>query len=299
MPANILHKKILVNSLIILMISIVGLIISLSASIEDLIVACILLACCSIGAILTSYAVRFQDNIILRRSSFISIFVVVISGIYLAFLPYNEYNFITFVIPLIIAIISVLLALIYVFVLTDATSLTAIFILIFIFLIGLFFKRLHFPGAGLLLTSSSVFLGGGSFLYGIRCMFISEKISYLKNLSFYGGLIILISFLGLSFKIQHWTGAGLLATIGLITMIASTFYLLMSFHTSGFTEWKLFHKKILRRLLIPWTLVFVLFIMRFLLPDLNAKIWSPDRKYTFGFSMSDYPVENKNGLEIK
>src|SRR4030043_487292 len=133
-----------------------------------------------------------------------------------------------------------------------------------------------FPVGVIILIVFAMFISVGSFMFGIRCLFLAENITYFRNVSFWGGCVISIAFLGQLFKLQHWAGAGIFSIMCLIFLIIGTLYFLLTLHSSGFIDWKPFHKKILRRILIPWTFIFILYISRFMVPDLNHIIWSPD-----------------------
>jgi hypothetical protein len=102
------------------------------------------------------------------------------------------------------------------------------------------------------------------------------------------------------FKLQHWPAAGYLLQIGLASLIIGTLYILLTLHSSGFIDWKKFHKKILGKILIPWTFIFIMYISRFMVPELYTLIWSPDSFITkkteqpYGFDMKDYIINNKD-----
>jgi hypothetical protein len=173
-------------------------------------------------------------------------------------------------------------------------------------LLGMFLKRNHLFGAGYALTVGCGLLSIGSFMFSIRCLFLSENQAYFRNITFFGGIILSLSFLGSLFKLQHWPGAGPLLMTSLVLLILGTVFLLFTLHSSGIIEWSSAFKRIFVKILIPWAFIFFIYFSRFLIPDLYDLIWSPNAKRTesaettiTGFGMKDYEIEKKNGLDTE
>jgi hypothetical protein len=294
-----LHKRILI-------ISIVFAIIVLGASIiaflhgMDLINVIgfgSLLLCFPIIAIFSSYAIIRQDWIWIKKSARYSLILYPVFLILTIPEVMSTEN-----IPLIITLavllfIPTILALMHIFLYTDPTSLTGTIIFIVLIIISLVIKRLHLVGSSVAITLSVTLFAMGSFMYGIRCLFLAERISYLKLTSFFGSCLITASFVGMMFKLQHWPGAGFLLIISTYSILLFTIIVIFTLPSSGFLDWQPLHKKILRRLLFPWVFLFLLFLMQTLLPELNNIIWNPgSRPNAVGFEMFDYTPDNKDGL---
>jgi len=297
-----LYGKILLISLGVALISLGILIAGLIRKSEGAILFPALILIFSVSAIISLYALKLQDKKWARKSAKYSMFlfpIVVTAALYVN-IPggINMLSIILYFFALIFAI----LACIHLFLYTNAVSLTGVILLIIFILTGIFFKRQHWPLAGALIAGSSFILSIGSFIFGIRCLFLSERIYYFRNVSFYGSCILSVAILGLAFKMQHWMGAGVLVLIGLISLILGTLYILITLSSSGFIDWQPFHKKILRRILIPWTFFFFLMVSRFMIPELNTLIWTPDARKiertvpAYGFGMEDYTIDNKKGV---
>ncbi len=292
-----LHKKIILVSVIVFIISLVGTAICYKFSFLETATQGLILSGFSFFSILSSYAIEYQEKKWIRICARYSVILLPFLVVIFSFFPFNLYNTLGFFILVIILILVTLLALVHIFLYTDSTSITGTIILLALVIIGIFLKRNRMPFSNYVITSSSILLSSGYFMYAIRCLFLVDKIAYLKNVSFFGSCIISIAFLGQMFKLQHWPGARWMLTISFASMIVGTIFILLTLHSSGFIDWQPKHRKILKRLLFPWTLIFVLFIFRFMLPDLDARIWSPDKKINKNsFGMTDYPITNKNGL---
>ena len=137
-------------------------------------------------------------------------------------------------------------------------------------------ERCHIYYSGLILVMILAFFIIGCLMFGIRCLYLGEKNNYFKNVAFGMSFIITIFFMALLWKLQHWPGGNLLLYSSNILLPLATIIILLTLPTSGFIEWKTFHKRILLRLLLPWTLIFLLFIFRYLLPEVHNIIWTSD-----------------------
>lgn len=296
-----LHKRIKIFSLIAVIISVPGTVVGLllKFSFFEVLAVASMLPAFSLISVITSYAIIYQDKEWIRKSRKYVLLICLISSIAsVAALIIFFKSTLAIVLAALALFVVILLLLIYIFVFSDPVALKWSIVFILMITFSIIIKRFHLPLAGTLLTISLLLFGMGCFIYGIRCMFLAEKVSYLKYVSFFGSCIITVSFLGLLYKLQHWPGGDILIKIGNISLIIGTLIVLLTLSSSGIINWKPFHQKILKRLLLPWIFIFSLFIIRFMLPELNTIIWQPDRVLVapFGFNMSDYEIENKNGL---
>ena len=97
---------------------------------------------------------------------------------------------------------------------------------------------------------------------------------------------------------QHWPLGGILMYSSNILLPLATIVILLTLPSSGFIEWKSLHKRIMLRLLLPWTLIFFLFLLCYLLPEVDSIVWTRDVvQSSTGFDMPDYDIELKNDLE--
>ena len=297
-----INRKIVLVSIVVAFIALVGIALSYKVPDEGLSTSCYVILGLSFISILTSFAIKFQSTKWLWRSAKYSVFLLPFLLIIFLISYYFSNNESAMILPSIILSLFILIALTQIFLYTDAVSLAGNIVFILLIIVGIIFKRNHWPLGGWIITFGSVMMIIGNFMYGIRCLFLADKIPYLKNVSFLGCCILSIAFLGQLFKLQHWAGAGTLVIAGFSLLIVGTMFILLTLHSSGFIDWQPFHKKILRRILLPWVFIFILYISRYMVPELNSLIWSPniDKKVaTYGFKMSDYTIDNKNGLNPK
>lgn len=297
-----LHRKIIISSIagVILFSGLV--VLGFSSNYEDAAVLPLVLAAFSLISIFTSLAIKYQYKLWLRKSAKFSSLLLPVF-IIMAVLIGNNTDGISFFlwVLVIISIILTFFTLIYLFLYSDASSLTGVILLIMLILTGLFMKRQHWPLAGMTITIFTLLLSAGCFMFGLRCLFLGGKMHYFRNITFFGCIFISLAFMGQLFKIQHWPGAGPMVIAGFAGLILGTFYVLISLHSSGYIDWQPIHKKVLIKILIPWSFIFFMYISRYMVPELNTLIWTPDvtRKNlsSYGFDMKDYSVEEKNGID--
>lgn len=248
------------------------------------------------AAIISTFSLKYKEikwfKIITKYSLFVFPFLLALCS-YLA-LP-GVFSVFLLIISLMLILVS-LLVLIQLFLFAEASSLTGTIILMLLIVIGIIMKKYHWYLAGEFMTGSTTMLVMGSYMYAIRCLFMAGKMTYFRNITFFGSVIISMAFFGQMFKMQHWPGAGPLVIFGLASLILGTLYLLITLPSSGFIEWDSLHKKILRRILIPWTFIFLLYISRYMVPELNTLLWTSVQKEeisTYGFEMKDYDINNR------
>lgn len=254
-------------------------------------------------SLVSAYVIKYQDRRWIRISARSSLFLLPLLIVFIGWRVGDSGNI--SVVELLLLIVEVYLLLTYVYLYTKATTLSGSIVFLVIMLSGMFLKKNHLFGAGYALTVGCGLLSLGSLMFAIRCLYISENQSYFRNITFFGGIILSIAFLGSLMKSQHWPGAGPLLMTGLVLLILGTVFLLFTIHSSGIIEWSSEFKRIFVKILIPWTFIFFIYFSRFMIPDLYDRIWSPDAKKAdspnpvvniTGFGMKDYEIEEKNGL---
>ena len=192
------------------------------------------------------------------------------------------------------------IALMRLFLFEKPTSVMLTVILLSFVIISLLFKKYHLRYATLLMIFSISWFAIGIFIFGIRCLFLIENNKYFKRLSFFVTVLIMVTFIGILFKMNHWPVGGILITTSSSLMIIGSSVVLLSLPYAGYIDWPIIHKKILRKLLYPWIFIFLLFLFKQLTPGAWNTFWGASatvEKRMPGFEMVDYPVENKNGLE--
>ncbi len=294
-----LHRKILLVSLIVGIISVAGAVIGILLKFFESIVFAFLFGY-SLLAIVSSYTIKYQGLSWARKGAKYSLLLIPFFVFAVVYLTLTAD--LTAVVWILISVLILLtiLTLIHLFLYTNSISLTATIVLLIFSVVGIFFKRNHWPLAGTIIVCSSFLMSAGSFMFGIRCLYLAEKNSYFRNVTFLGSFALSVAFLGQLFKMQHWAGAGGLLIVGFAGLILGTLYILLTLHSSGFIDWQPLYKKIFRRILIPWIFIFLLYISRFMVPELNTLIFSPGSAVKtqklispYGFGMKDYSIEDK------
>jgi hypothetical protein len=290
-----LHKKILivssVTAILSLAVIIVGVIIdTFSTAVFGFLFAFSLLA------VISSYALKYHSKKWLRFLTKYSMFLLPFSVVITSFIPYESSIY-----PIMTSFTALLAlsALIYLYVYFKVESIVAVVTLLILMIIGIFMKRNHMIFASVVTSVSVFLLSAGSFMFGIRCLYLADKNRYFRNVTFTGSCALSVAFLGLLFKLQHWEFAGILIIVGFTSLILGTLYVLLTLHSSGYIDWLPSFRKIFRKILIPWVFVFVLYVSRFMIPELNSLIFSPGPGKSvkiispYSFGMKDYTIQDK------
>ncbi|MFH0842830.1 MAG: hypothetical protein V1903_09445 [Bacteroidota bacterium] len=258
----------------------------------------------STTALISAFAIKYQEKRWLRIAAKSSLFLLPVLIGFIGWRVGDSDNI--SIIEVILLVVLTYLMLIHIYLYTKATALAGTIVLLCIMLLGMLLKRNHMFGAGYAMTVGCGLLSIGSLMFAIRCLFFSENQAYFRIVTFFGGIILSLSFLGSLFKLQHWPGAGPLLMTSLVLLILGTVFLLFTLHSSGIIEWSSAFRRIFIKILIPWAFIFFIYFSRFLIPDLYDLIWSPYAKRAesvttiiTGFGMKDYEIEKKNGLNTE
>lgn len=195
-----------------------------------------------------------------------------------------------------------LLATINIFILREAGETKSVLILISLISISFVIQRFSTLQNDIVEFSFTFFLlitiltGSGMLLYGIRCLLQIKKNPYLKYISPISCLIIAYGSFVFGSKM---TGEGepVSELIYFVPAFLLTLIVLFSLPFSGYFNWITLHKRILKKIMIPWIFFFIVFSVSIISPDLIRKIITREDKKTVEFRMNDYAVKNKNGLE--
>jgi hypothetical protein len=138
-------------------------------------------------------------------------------------------------------------------------------------------------------------MGFGMYLFGLRCLIAIEKNRFLKIASFIACLVIFFGSFSMLFFFS--TEADITVIIYSISVFVITLVVLLSIPVAGYINWDLMHKKILKKILIPWIFFLLIISVRFIFPDLNELFFHVKEEPIPEFSLYDYAIKNFNGLE--
>lgn len=176
----------------------------------------------------------------------------------------------------------------------------SILLLMSLSFLGLFFKKMHWPGAGPLIVL------GWAVPALLFLFIIYERINEYDNrtnrfLNFFKNFIcvtITVNFLGATFKTMHWPGASILVYIALILAIFSILILVFLLPNSNFIEWTAEHKKRFYRVfLFPLIYLAILTAMGFVFPETFKYIFFGKSKDVINpFWIEYYEIPLKEGM---
>ncbi len=170
--------------------------------------------------------------------------------------------------------------------------------LLFLFL-GLFWKRMHWPGASVLITVSLISMSIAYFFLALKMIYSVKNNTYFKIIGAIAALFISLISTGMAFKFQHWPGAGIFVTLSLVPSLVFTMIVLITLPGSGYIQWKSKYKLLFtRKLLLPWMFFLLFAAVSLLIPkDLSNQLFSKDRADHAPFRMDHYEIEQVEGLE--
>lgn len=212
------------------------------------------------------------------------------------------FNLLTSIVSMIGSILAMLFIMntISVIVIYKKIDISILLLMAFSF-VGLFFKKMHWPGSG-----SLIILGWAVPAILFLFIFYKRITEYEKSknrfLNFFKNFIcatITINFLGATFKVQHWPGGNLLMYIGLATSILSILILVFLLPNSNFLEWTKEHKKLFfRAFLIPLIYLSLLTSLSFVFPKTFEKlVISKSYVLENPFAIENYDIPLKEGME--
>lgn len=143
-------------------------------------------------------------------------------------------------------------------------------ILFLVVVVGIFFKRNHWPYASYLMTLGTMFLGG-------VCLFNSNKYfssfprnTFLKWFGLMTGIIVVLFMTGLLFMNQHWSGTVRIILIysGCFLFILSVLAMVFTLPFSNYVVWSDIERQIFfNTIIVPMIFILALFTLVFVFPD--------------------------------
>lgn len=184
-------------------------------------------------------------------------------------------------------------------VINEKNSAKNILLIIGLILVGILFKIMHWPGAGVILSLTLMTLGCGYFFLAWKNFFTIKDNTYLRIVGSLAALFISFMSTGMVFKFQHWPGAGLFITISTLPSLIFTMLVLITLPGSGYIKWKSQDKKMFSRsILIPWMFFLLVTATVLLIPKhVGQQIFYGGGNNDIPFNMKAYEIMDVEGLE--
>jgi hypothetical protein len=300
-------KWLLWGSSIILFFSIVGVIIVNTSSISyttvvEAIIQMIIgpLLVMSLLNLIFLIANKYQNRNGFRKAVKIStyLFLAFVISIFILIIIKWLFYYTVYGLTVVVVIGSFILmpfTLIHIFLFNEIKSTRGIVLILLYILISLVLKRLSGWSSEVLVRTSFIMMGCGMYLFGLRCLFKIEKNRFLKIVSILACVFINLGcfeMIGLSA-----TYADITLIIFSISVFLITLIILLSLPVSGYIQWNSLHKKLYRKILVPWVFLMLLVTARFIFPELNMFLFKEKDEQYQEFYMWDYEIINKNGLK--
>jgi hypothetical protein len=97
---------------------------------------------------------------------------------------------------------------------------------VIVLIIGIIFKKSHWPGAGIIMSVSALAL----FVFFITYLFVGIKAlstAIEKASGISAGVAMCLTLAGFLFKVQHWPGAGVLIIVSLLALLVTGILLII------------------------------------------------------------------------
>jgi len=247
----------------------------------------------SLGSI---YLLKNRENIKLKKLLIIGFrvsLILIFPGVFLVYL------FGSMVLVVISAIGILIFAPFVLYVIYDNRLALINLLLMAGFFVGFLSKRLHFPGASIILGLFSALIAAGMVIYFFNCLFTITNNRYLKLTSTTASVLIALGYLSILFKYNLWPGANILISSSYLPMVILTIIVLLTLPGSGFISWKKRQREVLtKKLIVLWLFLLLMGSLRYILPPatFNTVFIFEVRQY-HEFDMRDYEPALKNGLE--
>jgi hypothetical protein len=299
MPDISLHKKIKVLSFILLIPATFFLIWSIISPDEAITGLGVLLLALPITLFSASYSIKNNNNNRLRKIAGLSVYICPVLILVLPFI-YSNADITVAVFLSLIPFFLIVLTSIQLFLYDEPDSLRSTSVLLIFIVISIIGKKFHLPYSSIPFTLGISWFCIGNIMFAVRCLFISGNNQYFRYLTLFANSLIFFSLLAFLFKVQHWPVANIFLIISTFMMVIGTIIVMIILPFSGYIDWSTVHKKILRRILVPWAFIFFIFLFKYLIPEGWNAFWGTSQvKMLPGFGMVDYHVEERINSEKK
>jgi hypothetical protein len=240
-----------------------------------------------------SYSIVNDNKNWLRRTARLSLYFCPILILALPFI-YSQAEVNTAVILSLIPYLLIVITSIQLFIYDEPGSLRSTLILLLFIIISIIAKKFQLPYSSIPFTLGISWFCIGTMMFTVRCLYLSGTNKYFEYMTLFANSLIFFSLLGFLFKIQHWPVGNLFMNIANFLMVIGTIIVLVILPFSGYIDWNTVHKKILRRILLPWAFIFFMFLFKFLIPESWNAFWGTSQsKQSPAFGMTDYKVEER------
>lgn len=238
---------------------------------------------------------KLNNKIWIRKVSLLSaVFLPLIFSLYL----FDNVSLILILLVVLVCIMS-LFALNYIFLIRKPDEKTGLIILLGLITVGVIINRLgiaYYFIDEFFLPVTVILTTCGIYMFGLRSLLETEKNRYLRIISFVACTLSAIGWFFFIFAMQGGK-ASIFELIYFVPAFLLTLVVLFTLPFSDYINWIPLHKRILKKIMIFWIFIFLIFSLRILFPDYFKIITLRQNKPPYEFVMKDYPLENKNGLE--
>lgn len=247
------------------------------------------------------FSIRFYERKWLNQLGKSSVFMLPLFSTFIYILAENSdiLDSGLAIFPIIIIILSILFILIYVFILREPAELKGVLVLLSFIVICVVLQRfrIFFSAiADFFLPGFIILTATGLYMFGLYCLFIIGKNSYLKTISFIACTLTAFGSFLFLLKVQG-DKVDVLELIYFIPAFLLTLIVLLSLPISGYINWSTQHKQILKKIVISCLFFLFIFSVRFIYPDFFKLMIVRSETVENEFLMEDYELPNKNGLE--
>lgn len=140
----------------------------------------------------------------------------------------------------------------------------------FVVILGIFFKRQHWPMASLMMAVGTLFLGAISIFNSLKIPYEFRNNTFLKWFGSLTGIIVALFMTGLLYMNLHWSGVVrmILIYLGLFLFFLTVLSMVFTLPFSNYVAWPDLQRKVFfRAVLIPMAFIFVFFVLVFVFPD--------------------------------
>jgi hypothetical protein len=137
-------------------------------------------------------------------------------------------------------------------------------------ILGIFFRRQHWPFASILMAIGTAFLAFICLYNALKINSVFRDRTFLKWFGGLTGIIVSLFMTGLLFMNQHWSGVAraILIYSGCFLFILTVLAMVFTLPFSNYVTWTEIERRVFyRTILIPMVCIFGFFILVFIFPD--------------------------------